>query len=81
MRHSSRIAEREYNKIDLSKVTHPDNLVVASNMMPVKEIPPPIAQDKTYFDLKAWRKKYRDEKRKSLIKRHGNITRKTKIKF
>ena len=69
MRHSSRIAEREYNKIDLSKVTHPDNLVVASNMMSVKEIPPPIVQDKTYFDLKDWRKKYRDERKEVINKK------------
>ena len=62
MRHSSKIAEREYHKIDLSNVAHPDALVVTSAMIPSPtEVPPPVVQKKEYFNLKVWRKKYGDD--------------------
>ena len=66
MRHSSRIAEREYNKIDLSKVTHPDNLVVTA---PQKEIEQPIVKHREYFNLKSWRTQYRLKNRESINKK------------
>ena len=57
MRHSSKIAEREYHKIDVSSTIHPDPLVVTSNMMAsTTEVPPPIVVEMEYFDLKKWRK-------------------------
>ena len=59
MRHSSTIAQRECQKIDISNVSHPDNLVVTSNMMPQLEIEQPIIKPREYFNLKQWRAQYR----------------------
>ena len=66
MRHSAIIAQREYQKIDIQNVAHPDNLVITSNMMPQLEIEQPVVQNKTYFDLKQWRKIYREKNREQI---------------
>ena len=49
MRHSAAIAQREYQKIDVSNVGHPDNLVITFNMMPQLEIEQPVVQNKSYL--------------------------------
>jgi len=61
MRHSAKIAEREYHKIDISGANHIDPLVMPPSMAPTKEIPPPVVQKKEYFNLKKWRKAYREK--------------------
>ena len=57
MRHSAKIAEREYHKIDISNITHPDNLAIVKPI----EVMPPLVVEKEYFNLKKWRKDYREE--------------------
>ena len=66
MRHSAKIAEREYHKIDVSNVTHPDNLIVTATMMPQLEIEQPVVQKKEYFNLKMWREKYRKDHKQAI---------------
>ena len=55
MRHSAKIAQREYQKIDVSNVPHPDNLVVSIPEL----VPEPVVVNRSYFNLKEWRKEYR----------------------
>ena len=44
MRHSASTAQREYQKIDVSGISCPDNLVVTRNI----EVPLPIVVEKKY---------------------------------
>ena len=57
MRHSASVAQREYQKINTENVDHPENLTVT---VP-EPVPEPVVIQKTYFDLKQWRKDYRDK--------------------
>ena len=62
MRHSATIAQREYQKIDISNVTHPDNLVVSIPEL----VPEPVVVNKSYFNLREWRKNYRDANKEKI---------------
>ena len=81
MRHSAIIAQREYQKIDIQNVAHPDNLVITSNMMPQLEIEQPVVQNKTHFDLKEWRKIYREKIGNKLTTQHEKNTKIIRMQF
>ena len=67
MRHSATIAQREYQKIDVSNAAHPDNLVITSHMQPQQEVTAPIViEPRKYFDLKKWRADYRKEHKEEI---------------
>ena len=74
MRHSATIAQREYQKIDVSNVGHPDNLVITSAMMPSPtEVPPPVIQKKDYFNLKNGENSTEKNTKMKLIKKNKRI--------
>ena len=62
MRHSASVAQREYQKIDVSGISQPNNLVVTRNI----EAPPPIVVEKKPFNLKVWRKDYREKHKQEI---------------
>ena len=62
MRHSAAVAQREYQKINVSGISQPDNLVVQRYV----EAPPPIVVEKKPFNLKVWRKDYREKHKQEI---------------
>ena len=82
MRHSAATAQREYQKIDVGNVGHPDNLVITSAMMSSPpEVPSPVIQKKEYFNLREWRAKYRRANRDDINKKARDEYQTKKMKF